>query len=54
MSKLGIFLTKQELRSVYDNFDLNKDGTIQYEEFIQALRVSFKTKILAKNKKQPF
>lgn len=26
MSKLGVFLTRQELRTVYDHFDHNKDG----------------------------
>jgi len=25
-SKLGVFLARQELRNVYDNFDFNKDG----------------------------
>ena len=40
MSKLGVFLARQELRCVYDNFDLNKDGMISYSEFIEVLKVS--------------
>jgi len=40
MSKLGVFLARQELRCVYDHFDLNKDGQISYGEFIQVLKVS--------------
>jgi Ca2+-binding EF-hand superfamily protein len=40
ISKLGIFLARQELTTVYNSFDLNKDGNIQYEEFISLLRVS--------------
>jgi len=38
MSKLGVFLARQELRCVYDHFDLNKDGQISYGEFIQVLK----------------
>ena len=41
MSKLGIFLATQEMRVVYDNFDANKDGMIQYSEFVNTLKVSF-------------
>lgn len=40
MSKLGVFLARQELTTVYNFFDANKDGHIQYEEFIGTLRVS--------------
>jgi Ca2+-binding EF-hand superfamily protein len=39
MSKLGVFLARQELTTVYNHFDFNKDGTISYEEFIGTLRV---------------
>ena len=42
MSKLGVFLTRQELRVVFDNFDVNKDGNIQWAEFVEGLKVSFK------------
>jgi Ca2+-binding EF-hand superfamily protein len=38
---LGIFLKKQELTTVYNSFDTNKDGHINYEEFVNTLRVSF-------------
>ena len=39
MSKLGVFLTRQELRVVFDGFDVNKDGNIQWSEFIEGLKV---------------
>ena len=41
MSKLGVFLSRQELRVVFDGFDANKDGNIQWTEFIEGLKVSF-------------
>lgn len=34
LSKIGIFLTSQELRAVYNTYDENKDGRITYAEFI--------------------
>ena len=43
MSKLGVFLARQELTTVYNHFDANKDGNICFEEFIGTLRVSRKT-----------
>ena len=39
-SKLGCFMTTQELTCVYNHFDKNRDGHIAYEEFINAIRVS--------------
>ena len=39
MSKLGVFLSRQELRVVFDGFDSNKDGNIQWAEFIEGLKV---------------
>ena len=39
LSKLGVFLTTQELRAVYNHFDTNKDGNISYGEFVIVLRV---------------
>ena len=39
MSKLGVFLSRQELRVVFDGFDANKDGNIQWAEFIEGLKV---------------
>ena len=39
MSKLGVFLSRQELRVVFDGFDTNKDGNIQWAEFIEGLKV---------------
>lgn len=38
LSKIGVFLARQELRVIYDCFDLNKDGQIQYSELVQSLR----------------
>jgi Ca2+-binding EF-hand superfamily protein len=38
MNKLGVFLATQELRTVFDHFDLNKDGAISYAELISVLR----------------
>jgi len=40
MSQLGVFLARQELRVIFDNFDTNKDGNIAYSEFLGVLRVS--------------
>lgn len=39
MSQLGVFLARQELRVVFDNFDANKDGNIAYAEFVNVLKV---------------
>lgn len=47
LAKIGVFLTTQELTTVYNNFDINKDGNIQYEEFINTLRVSRFTPIIS-------
>lgn len=38
MSKLGVFLTRQELRVVFDTFDVNKDGNVQWTEFVEGLK----------------
>lgn len=40
MSKLGVFLTRQELRVVFDTFDANKDGNIGWAELVEGLKVS--------------
>lgn len=34
MSNLGVFLARQELRTIYDHFDYNKDGQVTYAEFV--------------------
>ena len=39
MSKMGVFLARQELTTVYNHFDQNKDGNISYQEFLATLRV---------------
>lgn len=38
LTKLGVFLSTQELRTVYDHFDLNRDGGISYVELVSVLR----------------
>jgi len=38
MSKLGVFLTRQELRVVFDTFDANKDGNIGWAELVEGLK----------------
>ena len=38
--QMGVFLTTQELRVVFDAFDLNKDGRVQYSELLTILKVS--------------
>ena len=40
LSKLGVFMTTQELTAVYNQFDKNHDGHISYDEFINTIRVS--------------
>lgn len=40
ISKIGVFMTTQELTAVYNQFDRNRDGHISYEEFINTIRVS--------------
>lgn len=46
MSQLGVFLARQELRVVFDNFDQNKDGNIAYNEFVNVLKVSVLTPLI--------
>jgi len=38
ISQLGVFLATQELRTVYDFFDHNKDGQVTYAEFVDKLK----------------
>jgi len=40
LSKGGIFLTEQELREIYNQYDYHQDGQINYAEFIQYIRTS--------------
>jgi len=47
MSKLGVFLTRQELRVVFDTFDANKDGNIQWAEFVEGLKSDISNNRLA-------
>ena len=39
LAGLGVFLSTQELRTLTNHFDHNKDGMISYDEFVQAMRV---------------
>lgn len=42
-----MFLARQELRNVYDNFDYNKDGQITYAEFVNVLKSGMSNERLA-------
>ncbi|CAD8165837.1 unnamed protein product [Paramecium octaurelia] len=44
LSKIGVFLTTQELRAVYDKYDQNKDGNIAYAEFVNLIRENMSEK----------
>ncbi len=39
-SRIGVFLSTQEFRALYDIYDPNRDGEVSFQEFIDALRVS--------------
>lgn len=47
LSSLGVFLSTQELRTLHNHFDHNKDGVISYDEFIQAMRTDMSDSRLA-------
>ena len=53
MSQLGVFLARQELRVVFDNFDQNKDGNIAYAEFVNVLKVSHIIQFIKRTKSRP-
>ncbi len=40
LSKGGIFLSEQELREIYNQYDYHRDGQVNYAEFIQYIRTS--------------
>lgn len=40
LRKMGAFLSTQELRVVFESFDINRDGLISYQEMLETLRVS--------------
>lgn len=42
LSHMGVFLTTQEFRTVYNTFDANKDGVVTWMEFFGALKVRAK------------
>ena len=44
LSKIGVFLTTQEQRAVYDKYDVNKDGNIAYAEFVNLIRENMSEK----------
>lgn len=35
---MGAFLSTQELRVVFESFDINRDGLISYQEMLETLR----------------
>ena len=53
MSQLGVFLARQELRVVFDNFDQNKDGNIAYAEFVNVLKVSHIIQFIKRTNSRP-
>jgi Ca2+-binding EF-hand superfamily protein len=46
LSNLGVFLARQELRTVHDHFDTNKDGQVGYAEFVGCLKTSMSSERL--------
>lgn len=42
-----MYLTSQEYRAVYNDYDINKDGAIAYSEFIEIIRTKMSEKRLA-------
>jgi len=47
LTSLGVFLSTQELRTLHNHFDANKDGRVSYDEFIQAMRTDMSDSRLA-------
>jgi hypothetical protein len=47
LSGLGVFLSTQELRTLTNHFDHNKDGCVSYDEFVQAMRTDMSDARLA-------
>lgn len=47
LAGLGVFLSTQELRTLTNHFDHNKDGMISYDEFVQAMRTDMSDARLA-------
>lgn len=39
LAKSGVFLTRQELRAIYNVYDTNFDGVISFKEFLEPLKV---------------
>lgn len=39
LSKAGAFISTQETRTLFDSYDLNKDGKLVFKEMLTALRV---------------
>jgi hypothetical protein len=47
LAGLGVFLSTQELRTLNNHFDHNKDGCVSYDEFIQTMRTDMSDARLA-------
>lgn len=47
LAHIGVFLTTQELRAVYNVYDANQDGNINYAEFVDMVRTTMSEKRLA-------
>lgn len=39
---LGFNLTQEEAKQLLEHFDKDKNGSVNFEEFIQAIKVSYK------------
>jgi len=44
---MGLFLSTQELRAIYDVYDKNKDELISYAEFLDMIKTTMSEKRLA-------
>ena len=41
LNDYGIMIPKEEMQQVFSRFDQDKSGTIDFDEFLENLRVSF-------------
>ena len=41
MGEQGIGLNKEQLSTIFNYFDRNKNGTVDYDEFLRGIRVIY-------------
>lgn len=41
VNEYNLNFTKEEIRQIFNEFDVNHDGSVDYEEFLRKLRVCF-------------